>query len=144
MISFLIQFPIHCFHLFFGGGGEGQPKLTLIFACMITSYLRFELVYVLYYVFLHENITLFCNNAFCFLFKLVYFVLVYSRRINKIFLFAFLGGRILGKSNCENMCMDGTSFTGAAGPVLNPHDPTRSAGGSSSGSAVLVGKQPLL
>ncbi|KAF6025108.1 hypothetical protein EB796_016587 [Bugula neritina] len=48
------------------------------------------------------------------------------------------GGTIRGKSTCENQCCSGNSFTSASGPVLNPHDITRSAGGSSSGSAVLV------
>lgn len=48
------------------------------------------------------------------------------------------GATILGKAHCECFCMSGGSHTGALGPVRNPHDPSRSAGGSSSGSAVLV------
>jgi len=48
------------------------------------------------------------------------------------------GATILGKSHCECFCMSGGSHTGAKGPVRNPHDPSRSAGGSSSGSGVLV------
>ena len=48
------------------------------------------------------------------------------------------GGRIKGKSTCEDFCFCGSSFTPASGPVLNPFDMTRSAGGSSCGSAVLV------
>lgn len=48
------------------------------------------------------------------------------------------GGRILGKAVCENLCFDGASFTSATGPVLNPYDQTRMAGGSSSGSAALI------
>lgn len=48
------------------------------------------------------------------------------------------GGIIAGKSTCENLCFSGASFTTGKGPVTNYHDPTRSAGGSSSGSAVLV------
>jgi amidase len=48
------------------------------------------------------------------------------------------GGEIVGKSVCESLCFSGSSFTSDTGPVLNPHDPTRSAGGSSSGSAALV------
>ncbi|MFE3837977.1 amidase [Pseudogemmobacter sonorensis] len=48
------------------------------------------------------------------------------------------GARIAGKAVCENFCMSGGSFTSATGPVLNPHDPSRSAGGSSSGCAALV------
>ncbi|KAF6025113.1 hypothetical protein EB796_016592 [Bugula neritina] len=49
-----------------------------------------------------------------------------------------VGGTIVGKSTCENQCLSANSFTSASGPVPNPHDITRSAGGSSSGSAVLV------
>jgi amidase len=48
------------------------------------------------------------------------------------------GGTILGKSVCESLCFSGGSHTSDTGPVLNPHDHTRSAGGSSSGSAALV------
>ena len=48
------------------------------------------------------------------------------------------GGRILGKAVCENLCCSGASFTAATGPVVNPHDKTRMAGGSSSGCAALV------
>lgn len=48
------------------------------------------------------------------------------------------GGRILGKAVCESLCFSGGSHTSDTGPVRNPHDPTRSAGGSSSGSAALV------
>jgi amidase len=48
------------------------------------------------------------------------------------------GAKITGKAVCENFCMSGGSFTSATGPVLNPADPTRSAGGSSSGCAALV------
>lgn len=48
------------------------------------------------------------------------------------------GARIIGKSNTECFCASGASFTGANGPVLNPWDNARSAGGSSSGSAAAV------
>ena len=48
------------------------------------------------------------------------------------------GGRIVGKAVCENLCCSGGSFTAATGPVVNPHNKTRMAGGSSSGSAALV------
>ena len=48
------------------------------------------------------------------------------------------GGRITGKSVCEDMCLSAASHTAASGPVRNPHDPTRTTGGSSSGSAALV------
>ena len=48
------------------------------------------------------------------------------------------GGTIIGKANCESFCLSGGSHTCAAGPVHNPHKMGYSAGGSSSGSAVLV------
>ncbi|HZU47306.1 MAG TPA: amidase [Mycobacterium sp.] len=48
------------------------------------------------------------------------------------------GAVIAGKSVCEDLCCSGSSFTSACGPVRNPWDPTREAGGSSSGSAALV------
>ena len=48
------------------------------------------------------------------------------------------GGTILGKAVCENFCFSGGSHTCATPPVRNPHDPTRTTGGSSSGSGALV------
>lgn len=48
------------------------------------------------------------------------------------------GATIVGKSVCEAYCLSGGSHTSGTGPVLNPHDRRRSAGGSSSGSAALV------
>src|SRR5438094_44456 len=48
------------------------------------------------------------------------------------------GGEIVGKAVCEHLCFSGGSHTSDTGPVYNPHDATRSAGGSSSGSAALV------
>jgi len=48
------------------------------------------------------------------------------------------GGTILGKSVCESLCSSGGSHTSDNGPVRNPHDPSRSTGGSSSGSGALV------
>src|SRR4051794_54540 len=48
------------------------------------------------------------------------------------------GATIAGKAVCEDMCFSGASFTSQPGPVRNPWDPSRNAGGSSSGSAVLV------
>ena len=48
------------------------------------------------------------------------------------------GGEIVGKAVCESLCFSGSSFTSDTGPVRNPHDETRSTGGSSSGSAALV------
>jgi amidase len=48
------------------------------------------------------------------------------------------GGEILGKSVCEYYCASGGSHTSANGVVENPVVPGHNAGGSSSGSAVLV------
>ena len=48
------------------------------------------------------------------------------------------GGTILGKVHCEYFCFSGGSHTNATGPVHNPHKIGYSAGGSSSGSAVVV------
>jgi amidase len=48
------------------------------------------------------------------------------------------GATILGKAHCEAFCLSGGSHTNATGPVHNPHKRGYSAGGSSSGSAVLV------
>src|SRR5438128_2403651 len=48
------------------------------------------------------------------------------------------GGTILGKTHCEYFCFSGGSRTNATGPVHNPHKMCYSAGGSSSGSAVVV------
>ena len=48
------------------------------------------------------------------------------------------GGTILGKVHCESFCLAGSSFTNATGPVHNPYRMGYSAGGSSSGSAVVV------
>jgi amidase len=48
------------------------------------------------------------------------------------------GGTIAGKAVCESLCYSGASHTSDTGPVLNPHDPTRMSGGSSSGSAALL------
>ena len=48
------------------------------------------------------------------------------------------GGEIVGKATCEYFCLSGSSNSAATGHVLNPYDETRSSGGSSSGSGVLV------
>src|SRR5581483_5303706 len=48
------------------------------------------------------------------------------------------GATIAGKSVCEELCCSGSSFTSASGPVRNPWDREREAGGSSSGSGALV------
>jgi amidase len=48
------------------------------------------------------------------------------------------GATIAGKSVCEDLCFSGGSHTSRSGPVRNPWDTAKSAGGSSSGSAALV------
>ena len=48
------------------------------------------------------------------------------------------GGRILGKSACEDLCFSGASHTCATGPIRNPWDAARTSGGSSGGSGALV------
>jgi amidase len=47
-------------------------------------------------------------------------------------------GTIVGKTVCEDLCFSGGSHTSKPLPVKNPHKPTHSAGGSSSGSAVAL------
>jgi amidase len=49
------------------------------------------------------------------------------------------GGTIVGKAHCESFCLSGGSHTSQSGPVHNPWKFGYSAGGSSSGSASLVG-----
>ncbi|POS69608.1 amidase [Diaporthe helianthi] len=49
------------------------------------------------------------------------------------------GGTITGTSTCENYCMSALSFSSATGPVDNPWLKGYETGGSSSGSAALVG-----
>uniref|UniRef100_A0A914URT9 Amidase domain-containing protein n=1 Tax=Plectus sambesii TaxID=2011161 RepID=A0A914URT9_9BILA len=48
------------------------------------------------------------------------------------------GAEIVGKSIVPDLCCCGSSIMNPYGPTLNPWDTTRSAGGSSSGSAVLL------
>jgi amidase len=48
------------------------------------------------------------------------------------------GATVTGKAVCEDLCFSGASHTSVTGPVGNPWDPARTAGGSSSGSAALV------
>ena len=48
------------------------------------------------------------------------------------------GGTIVGKTHCEYFCFSGGSHTGAKGPVHNPYKMGYAAGGSSSGSGVVV------
>lgn len=49
------------------------------------------------------------------------------------------GGTIPGTSTCENYCMSALSYSSATGPVDNPWLKGYACGGSSSGSAALVG-----
>ena len=49
------------------------------------------------------------------------------------------GGTIVGKTVCEYFCFSGGSHTSSTGPVHNPRRMGFSAGGSSSGSATVVG-----
>lgn len=48
------------------------------------------------------------------------------------------GAEVVGKAQCENLCLSGGSHTASSGPVRNPYNPSFSAGGSSSGNAVLI------
>ena len=48
------------------------------------------------------------------------------------------GAVLIGKTNLHEFALGTTSEESAYGPVRNPHDPTRSAGGSSGGSAAAV------
>lgn len=48
------------------------------------------------------------------------------------------GATIAGKAVCEDLCFSGASHTAKTGPIRNPWDTDRTAGGSSSGSAALV------
>lgn len=48
------------------------------------------------------------------------------------------GAAVIGKTNLHELALGITSNNAAFGPVRNPHDPGRSAGGSSGGSAVAV------
>ena len=48
------------------------------------------------------------------------------------------GAAVVGKTNLHELALGITSNNAAFGPVRNPHDPSRSAGGSSGGSAVAV------
>lgn len=53
------------------------------------------------------------------------------------------GGIITGKAVCENYSTSAASFTAATGPIDNPLVKGYSAGGSSSGTANLVGKEEV-
>lgn len=49
------------------------------------------------------------------------------------------GGVVFGKNNMHELAFGLTSNNGHFGPARNPHDPSRTAGGSSGGSAAAVG-----
>ena len=49
------------------------------------------------------------------------------------------GISLIGKSSMDELAMGGTNKSALTGPVFNPWDSTRIAGGSSGGSAALVG-----
>jgi len=48
------------------------------------------------------------------------------------------GATIIGKTNCEYLCLSGASHTSDFGPTHNPRRPGFTSGGSSSGNAVAV------
>lgn len=48
------------------------------------------------------------------------------------------GGRIVGKTNLDDMAFSGNGHSSAFGPTLNPHNSDHLAGGSSGGSAIAV------
>jgi len=50
------------------------------------------------------------------------------------------GATLTGTTVCESLCLSGSSFTSSTGAVPNPFDATRSAGGSSSGNAVVIAR----
>lgn len=53
------------------------------------------------------------------------------------------GGRIIGKTVCEDLCFSGNSWTSSSGPVKNPFHPRKTTGGSSSGSASLLARNEV-
>ena len=50
------------------------------------------------------------------------------------------GATLAGTTVCESLCLSGSSFTSSTGAVPNPFEATRSAGGSSSGNAVVIAR----
>lgn len=53
------------------------------------------------------------------------------------------GGRIVGKTNLDDMAFSGNGHSSAFGPTLNPHDPNHLSGGSSGGSAIAVATEEV-
>ncbi len=53
------------------------------------------------------------------------------------------GGIIAGKAQSEGFSVGGAGHNSFNGPVRNPHDPSRSSGGSSSGSGALVASKQV-
>jgi len=66
------------------------------------------------------------------------------RNILAVIFGLIIGGNIVGKTVCEDMCYSGNSWTSSTGPVKNPFNDEYSSGGSSSGSGVLVSKMECL
>lgn len=48
------------------------------------------------------------------------------------------GGRVVGKSACDDFCLGAMGFSSVDGYICNPELPEYRIGGSSGGSAVLV------
>lgn len=54
------------------------------------------------------------------------------------------GGVVAGTTNTDELAMGASTETSASGPTRNPHDPRRTAGGSSGGSAAAVAAYGVL
>jgi len=54
------------------------------------------------------------------------------------------GGVVAGTTNTDELAMGASTETSAWGPTRNPHDPSRTAGGSSGGSAAAVAAYGVL
>lgn len=53
------------------------------------------------------------------------------------------GAHIVAKTSMDELGMGGTNLSALTGPVYNPHDTSRISGGSSGGSAALVGSKAV-